>query len=148
MTSRASGAVDPPRVVVTDAMIDRAVSAYDTDRGSLHDILRAVLEAALTDPERCGNCGGSLSHVKPKAKWCSAACKMAAHRARQPSQNRNQRRRPRPGGRQASFGPLVRILTAHFVDEGFYDEARAERVARNLVVLALPRRQRRPRRVA
>ena len=142
----ATAAKPLPREVVTDAMVARGLAVLDA-HSAIHfyaatQLVREVIEAALHDPNRCGNCGSPLSHVRAHATWCSAACKTAGYRARKASQSRNPARSSRPGGRQASFGPAVRIVAGFLATQHDYSEAQAERVARNLLTLALPTRQR------
>ena len=144
-----AAAVKPlPREVVTDAMVARGLAVFESFETPHYPpdlLVREVIEAALHDPNRCGNCGSPLSHVRAHATWCSAACKTAGYRARKASQSRNPARSRRPGGRQASFGPAVRIVAGFLTDFHAYPEARAEQVARGLLTLALPKRQRKPR---
>lgn len=54
----------------------------------------------------------------------------------------------RPGGRQVSYQRGVRVLAGYLADQGFMDEARAERVAARVLTLALPTKQRHPRKLA
>ena len=137
-----------PREIVTEDMVARGLAVLDAHSAYYvrrAELVREVIEAALHDPNRCGNCGSPLSHVRAHATWCSAACKTAGYRARKASQSRNPARSRRPGGRQASFGPAVRIVAGFLTTQHDYSEAQAERVARNLLTLALPKRQRKPR---
>lgn len=136
------------RVVVTDAMIDRGrdvLAGYELPRPLLRAIARDVIAAALDDPNRCGNCGASLANHRADATWCSAACKMAAHRQRKASRSRNRRRGRRPGGRQVSFRRGVRSIAAYLEDVELYSPERAARVAERELGRALPARQRHPR---
>jgi hypothetical protein len=42
-----------------------------------------VRDGSVTDPgRRCGACGGPLPGTDPRRRFCSGACRMAAHRAR------------------------------------------------------------------
>jgi hypothetical protein len=134
-----------PREVVTDDMVARGLAVFN-DYAAPHyppDLLiRQVIEAALHDPNRCGNCGGTLANVRADATWCSAACKMAAHRQRKASRSRNRRHRRRPGGRQVSFRRGVRSIAAYLEDVELYSPERAARVAERELGKALPARQR------
>jgi hypothetical protein len=132
---------------VTDAMVARGLAVLrdftDTRPFCTTDVLiREVIEAALHDPTRCGNCGGSLANHRADATWCSAACKMAAHRQRKASRSRNRRHRRRPGGRQVSFRRGVGTIAAYLEDVELYSPERAARVAERELGKALPVRQR------
>ncbi len=141
-------ATPKPREVVTEDMVARGLNvlaasalpemAYET----ILTLAREVIEAALCDPRRCGSCGGSLWGVRADAKWCSAACRMAAYRAAKASRTRNQRR-SRPGGRQISYGVAVRMLVRYLVQAQIAADAeQAQAVAERVLTRALPARQR------
>jgi hypothetical protein len=69
----------------------------------------------------------------------------AARNARNGAQTRLLRR-PRPGGRQVSFGVAVRVLARYLVEANIAtSEAHARAVAERVLTRALPKRQRYPR---
>lgn len=90
-------------------------------------------------------CGASLSGMRANAVWCSRACYIAAKRAARADTTPTRRVKRRPGGRQASLGPAIRMVAAGLVDEFGLSEAQAERLARKWLARALPARQRTPR---
>lgn len=135
--------------VITERMVTGAITildkhlAADVPLDEIERIARDILREALTNPDRCGNCGGSLANVKAGASWCSPACKMAAYRHRAQSQNRHQRAARRPGGLQVSLGRGITELEAYFVVAGVHPQDKARAVAERVLRRALPARQRR-----
>jgi hypothetical protein len=96
-------------------------------------------------------CTTSLRGMRDDAEHCSDACRVAAHRHRKALRSRN-RRSSRPGGRQVSFGVLVRLLAKLMVQgrvvvDGMpvFSGAEARARAEELLAEALPARQRKPR---
>lgn len=80
------------------------------------------------DHGRCKSCGQPVPRTSPE------------QRLRAPFEPR-----PRKGGRQASYGPAVRVVADYLEIHCQYSASYAQRVAKRLLTQALPVKQRKPR---